>query len=175
MVDLPKVLGGGSRLQVTVLIDDQEGDEDDVPMTIHVLSWSEVHNQDDGAVPNTGTKESDLSYVLYMSGSTGEAKGAMISRRDIFTFIDWRYETFHMTKNDRVTSHTLLHFDLSTFYIYVTIKAGETVVLGSENLFIFPVRPRIDGQLLRQAGRTRFLSVASHLFCRRSLSEKVST
>ena len=45
-----------------------------------------------------------------------------------------------MTEDDRVTSHAPLHFDLSTFDIYVTIKAGGTVVLIPEKLSVFPER-----------------------------------
>jgi acyl-coenzyme A synthetase/AMP-(fatty) acid ligase len=45
-----------------------------------------------------------------------------------------------MTGDDRVTSHAPLHFDLSTFDIYVTIKAGGTVVLVPERLSVFPAR-----------------------------------
>ena len=39
-----------------------------------------------------------------------------------------------------MTSHAPLHFDLSTFDIYVTIKAGGTGVLVPEKLSIFPVQ-----------------------------------
>jgi non-ribosomal peptide synthetase component F len=64
----------------------------------------------------------------------------MISHRTIFTFINWCADTFQVTPEDRVTSHAPLHFDLSTFDIYVTIKAGGTVVLVPEKLSVFPVR-----------------------------------
>jgi acyl-coenzyme A synthetase/AMP-(fatty) acid ligase len=64
----------------------------------------------------------------------------MISHRTIFTFINWCADTFQVTPDDRVTSHAPLHFDLSTFDIYVTIKAGGTVVLVPEKLSVFPVR-----------------------------------
>jgi acyl-coenzyme A synthetase/AMP-(fatty) acid ligase len=64
----------------------------------------------------------------------------MISHRTIFTFINWCYETFRVTHEDRVTSHAPLHFDLSTFDIFVTIKAGGTIVLVPEKLSIFPIK-----------------------------------
>jgi acyl-CoA synthetase (AMP-forming)/AMP-acid ligase II len=45
-----------------------------------------------------------------------------------------------VTQADRVTSHAPLHFDLSTFDIFVSIKGAATVVLVPEKLSIFPVR-----------------------------------
>jgi acyl-coenzyme A synthetase/AMP-(fatty) acid ligase len=63
----------------------------------------------------------------------------MISHRTIFTFVDWCSETLQVTEHDRVTSHAPLHFDLSTFDIFVTIKAGGTVVLVPETHSVFPL------------------------------------
>jgi acyl-coenzyme A synthetase/AMP-(fatty) acid ligase len=64
----------------------------------------------------------------------------MIAHRTIFTFINWCHETLQVTEHDRVTSHAPLHFDLSTFDLYVTIKAGGTIVLVPEKLSIFPMQ-----------------------------------
>lgn len=82
--------------------------------------------------------DTDLAYILYTSGSTGEPKGVMISHRTIFTFINWCSDRFQISENDRVTSHAPIHFDLSTFDIFVTIKAGGTVVLVPDKASIFP-------------------------------------
>ena len=102
--------------------------------------WAEVKQQGDEPVPASGAIENDLAYILYTSGSTGEPKGVMISHRTILTFINWCCEIFHMTPAERVTSHAPLHFDLSTFDIYATLKAGGTVVLVPEKLSVFPIQ-----------------------------------
>ena len=39
-----------------------------------------------------------------------------------------------------MTSYAPLHFDLSTFDLYVTVKAGGTIVLVSEHLSALPER-----------------------------------
>lgn len=105
-----------------------------------VISWEAVTRHDTSHILTERTIETDLAYILYTSGSTGDPKGVMISHRTIFTFINWCCETFSISPDDRVTSHAPLHFDLSTFDIFVTLKTGGTVVLVPEKLSIFPIR-----------------------------------
>lgn len=127
----------GTPLETIILTDETA----DTPLPPgRLIRWDEVREQDDRPLPPIATIETDLAYILYTSGSTGEPKGVMISHRTIFTFINWCAETFQMTAEDRVTSHAPLHFDLSTFDLYVTIQAGGTVVLVPEKLSIFPAQ-----------------------------------
>jgi amino acid adenylation domain-containing protein len=120
-----------------ILVTD-DGKGPDLPQALRLISWAEVKQQSDEAVPAAGAIENDLAYILYTSGSTGAPKGVMISHRTILTFINWCCNTFRMTAAERVTSHAPLHFDLSTFDIYATLKAGGTVVLVPEKLSVFP-------------------------------------
>lgn len=137
---LPQLLSEDARFETLVLTDDQQREAVTLPENVQVISWNGVLAQDDQPLDSVATIETDLAYILYTSGSTGDPKGVMISHRTIFTFINWCYETFQVSPQDRVTSHAPLHFDLSTFDIFVTIKAGATVVLVPEKLSIFPVR-----------------------------------
>lgn len=89
--------------------------------------------------PDPGTIENDLAYILYTSGSTGNPKGVMISHRAALTFVDWACDTFQVQPTDRVSNHAPFHFDLSTFDLFATIKAGGTVVLVSPALSVFPL------------------------------------
>lgn len=111
-----------------------------LPEGVQLIRWDEVADYDDAAASDEAVIETDLAYILYTSGSTGDPKGVMISHRTIFTFINWCFETFQVNSQDRVTSHAPLHFDLSTFDIFVTCKAGGTVVLIPEKLSIFPIK-----------------------------------
>ncbi len=130
------ILALDTPIEHVVMTDDGDAA---LPAGVQVTPWQEVRALDGAPLPDDGTIETDLAYILYTSGSTGDPKGVMISHRTIFTFINWCYETFGITPDDRVTSHAPIHFDLSTFDIFVTIKAGATVVLVPERASIFPV------------------------------------
>lgn len=99
-------------------------------------AWQTVNSSEP---PDPGTIENDLAYILYTSGSTGNPKGVMISHRAALTFVDWACETFQVQSTDRVSNHAPFHFDLSTFDLFATIKAGGTVVLVPPSLSVFPL------------------------------------
>ena len=124
----------------TIVLTDRENEPLRPPQAKKLITWDDVRDQDQRPLPPGGTIETDLAYILYTSGSTGNPKGVMIAHRTIFTFINWCAETFQIDPDDRVTSHAPLHFDLSTFDIYVTIKAAATVVLVPEKLSVVPVQ-----------------------------------
>ena len=47
---------------------------------------------------------------------------------------------FNINEHDILSSQAPLHFDLSVFDIFVTIKSGGTVVVVPEQLSYFPVK-----------------------------------
>jgi len=137
---LAQFFSEGTPVRNILLTDDRNPGEVEIPEGVQVVEWPIVLQQDPSSPPPNRTIETDLAYILYTSGSTGDPKGVMISHRTIFTFINWCADIFKIGPNDRVTSHAPLHFDLSTFDIYVTIQAGGTIILVPEKLSIFPVR-----------------------------------
>jgi amino acid adenylation domain-containing protein len=130
----------GTPVHTLFLMEDKERAATALPEHVRVVTWQEIQSYSDGRLPSPGTIETDLAYILYTSGSTGDPKGVMISHRTILTFIHWACATFALGPADRVTSHAPLHFDLSTFDLYATIKAGGTVVLVPEAHSVFPIQ-----------------------------------
>jgi amino acid adenylation domain-containing protein len=78
------------------------------------------------------------AYILYTSGSTGQPKGVVLSHRASLSFVNWAAETTQLVPTDVVSSHAPLHFDLSSFDLFATCRAGATVVLVPAELNVFP-------------------------------------
>jgi non-ribosomal peptide synthetase component F len=137
---VPEFFQEGTPLEAVVLMEQHDDETPALPGAVRLVTWHEVRSRAEDAVQPVPTIETDLAYILYTSGSTGMPKGVMIAHRTIFTFINWCRDTFHITSEDRITSHAPLHFDLSTFDIYVTTQAGATIILVAENLSTLPVQ-----------------------------------
>jgi len=140
LVGVSDMAAAGAPLANVVLLDGAGERAKGHLVGLRVIDRASVFSESPESPPPTGTIEQDLAYILYTSGSTGQPKGVMISHKSIFAFLDWCASEFRLTEHDKVTSHAPLHFDLSTFDIFATIRAGATVVVIPEKLSIFPVQ-----------------------------------
>jgi amino acid adenylation domain-containing protein len=112
------------------------------------------------AGPHVSTIDSDLAYILYTSGSTGNAKGVMLSHLNATTFVEWAVARFGLTGSDRFSSHAPLHFDLSVLDLFGAARAGGTLFLVPAEASVFPAQL---ARFIRDAELTVWYSVPSIL------------
>jgi len=88
--------------------------------------------------PRYRNNDTDTAYILYTSGSTGKPKGVMTSHRNINDYIDWAVGFLEIEESDKILGTAPFHFDMSTFDIYCTLRAGATLCIARDNLLLFP-------------------------------------
>ncbi len=93
-----------------------------------VIKYQELFNFSDAEIPCYNQVCDDLAYILHSSGSTGVAKGIMLTHRNARTFVDWMQKEFDLHESDVIMSRAPFKFDLSIFDIFNTFKAGATLI-----------------------------------------------
>ena len=89
--------------------------------------------------PAAGALPSNLAYVMYTSGSTGQPKGAMILHSGLVNYLTWAIEAYGVTAGGSVPVHSSISFDLTVTSLYPALLAGGHVELlpedaGAQNL-----------------------------------------
>ena len=113
----------------------------------------------DDPLDAAGSSE-QLAHILFTSGSTGAPKGVQITHAMVGAFVDWALEHFHTGRGERISGHPPLHFDLSTFDVYATLKAGAELHLvpAAANML-----PGALADFIRDSALDQWFSVPSTL------------
>jgi amino acid adenylation domain-containing protein len=110
--------------------------------------------------PEARNASHDPAHILFTSGSTGVPKGVVITHSNVMHFIEWAVRHFGMGPGDRLSGHSPLHFDLSTFDIYGTLASGATLYPIPREVNLLPHKLAL---LVEDAALTQWFSVPSIL------------
>lgn len=106
--------------------------------------------------PLPGASDDDLAYVLYTSGTTGEPKGVMVSRRSVANVVADCNPRFGIGPDDRFFAISAFSFDLSVYDVFGALSAGAAIVMPSRDR---AADPQHWLELCRRAGVTVWNSV----------------
>ncbi|MGC6172945.1 amino acid adenylation domain-containing protein [Lacrimispora sp. 38-1] len=80
--------------------------------------------------------DTDILYVMFTSGSTGDPKGVIISHRAVIDYIDWLTDVFEFNESTIFGNQAPFSFDNSVLDLYSTIKNGCETVIIPEEMFL---------------------------------------
>ena len=129
-------------LGVRALVTDRKLDAAQMP-PVHVLDLAETvgtggPGKAPPAVPVVPCNPKDDAYILTTSGSTGRPKGVLLSHENALSFVDWTIDEVALSGDDVVLSVAPLHFDLSVFDVYASLRQHARLVLAPDLAATFP-------------------------------------
>lgn len=84
--------------------------------------------------------DTDVLYVLFTSGSTGNPKGVILPHRSVVSYIEWGAETLGYNEETILGNQTPFYFVMSGLDIYETLRNGCTMYIIPKTLFSFPMK-----------------------------------
>lgn len=89
----------------------------------------------DGSLPLSchPTTMDSVAAILYTSGSTGKPKGVQLSHRNLANFITWCDDELSVRSVDRFLNTASFNFDLSTFDLFLTLRAGAAAYFTGDH------------------------------------------
>jgi amino acid adenylation domain-containing protein len=95
--------------------------------------WKQIAKES-SATPEPSAVPSNLAYVMYTSGSTGEPKGAMILHSGLANYLWWAIGAYEVEAGRSVPVHSSISFDLTVTSLYPALLAGGNVELLQEDV-----------------------------------------
>ena len=121
---------------------------------VPTISWASVWTY--SAVPAPRQLETDLAYILYTSGSTGQPKGVMHTHYSGLSYARLTAQLFDIQPTDVIGNHAPIFFDISTLGYFTGPLVGATTIISSDAHVMLPTSL---GKLIEQERITIWYSV----------------
>ena len=96
---------------------------------VATVTWSDAMTADPAPASVAGASEMDLAYIIFTSGSTGEPKGIMHTHQSGRAYSKMAGALYDVGPQDRLTSLSPLHFDMSTFDYFCGPQHGAMTMI----------------------------------------------
>jgi amino acid adenylation domain-containing protein len=99
------------------------------------------------ALPLKAKPPTEIAYILFTSGSTGEPKGVPVSHVNACSYIDYVSNLYDVNEHDRVSQSYDLTFDLSVHDVFLALGNGASLHCLPANAVMAPARFIRDEEL----------------------------
>jgi amino acid adenylation domain-containing protein len=86
-----------------------------------------------------GPRPTDLAYVVYTSGSTGQPKGVMVEHGGLANLIEWHRAAFSLSDDDRCTQIASPGFDAAVWEMWPCLASGASLHVVPDDVRLDPV------------------------------------
>lgn len=148
LMGLSEALGGATPVEHVIGSEDYAG--------LSAADWVALAAWSSDSPPDTGLMEQDLAYIMYTSGSTGDPKGIVHTHYSGLSYARLSAQTYGVTHEDRLSNHSPLHFDMSTFDYFSGPLCGAATVIIPEG---YAKLPASLSQLIQDQRLTIWYSV----------------
>ncbi len=118
------------------------------PTSAEIVVMEDVLERSGNASPSTERKAvplqaSNLAYILYTSGSTGQPKGVCVPHRAVVALTAWAKNNYTAAELEGVLFATAATFDVSVVESLVPLCLGGKLILA-DNILALPTLPAVD-------------------------------
>lgn len=101
--------------------------EDDLGLCTFIDTRSITYPQGDFNNIDIQIKPTNLAYIIYTSGSSGEPKGVMIEHRSVLNRLFWMQDKYPLNDSDVVLQKTPYTFDVSVWEFFGWFVSGSSL------------------------------------------------